>query len=123
MISPYNTPSPSSPPHSSLNQMEVRPRQILNLMLRVWSQFLHPKVPSTLAFALSLGICSGSGQQRLGSHSLVPTKRGIGLVLKLIPNPQLLRFTFQITHYLKALSLLSLLNTHKLGSIQMVQLF
>ena len=73
------------PLHSSLNQMEVRPRQILSLMLRVWSQFLPPKVPSTLAFVLSLGICSGSGRQRLGSHSLVPTKRGIGLVLKMTP--------------------------------------
>ena len=121
MMSPYNPPSPL---HSSLNQMEVRPRQILSLMQRVWSQFLPPKVPSTLAFALSLGICSGSGRQRLGSHSLAPTKRGIGLVLKVTPNPQLLRFPFQITHYyLKALALLSIPNTHKLGSFQMVQLF
>ena len=103
--------------------MEVRPRQILSLMLRVWSQFLPPKVPSTLAFALSLGICSGSGRQRLGSHSLTPTKRGIGLVQKMTPYPQLLRFPFQITHYLKALSPLSIPNTHKLGSFQMVQLF
>ena len=120
MISPYN---PPSAPHSSLNQMEVRPRQILSLMPRVWSQFLHHKVPSTLAFALSLGICSGSGRQRLDSHSLAPTERGIGLVLKLTPNPQLLRFPFQITPYLKALSPLSILNTHKLGSFQTVQLF
>ena len=122
MTSPYNPSSPPQPsPHSSLNQMEVRPRQILSLMLRVWSQFLPPKVPSTLAFALSLGICSGSGRQRLGSHSLAPTKHGIGLVLKMTPNPQLLRF--QIIHYLKALSPLSIPNTHKLGSFQMAQLF
>ena len=118
MISSYNPLPPSS-----LSPMEVRPRQILSVMLGVWSQFLHPKVPSTLAFALSLGICSGSGRQRLSSHSPVPTKRGIGLALKLIPNPQLLRFPFQITHYLKALSPLSVLNTHKLGLSQMVQLF
>ena len=91
---------PPPPPHSSLNQVEVRPHQIL-----------------------SLGIFSGSGRQRLGSHCLAPTKCGIRLVLKFTPNPQLLRFPFQITHYLKALSPLSILNTHKLGSFQMVQLF
>ena len=121
-MSPYNPPLPP-PPHSSLNQMEVRPRQILSLMLRVWSQFLPPKVPSTLTFALSLGIYSGSGRPRLGSHSLAPTKCGIGLVLKMTPNPQLLRFPFQITHYLKALSPLSIPNTHKLSSFQMVHCF
>ena len=117
MISPYNlSPSPFSKSNES---------QILNVMLRIWSQFLYSNVPSTLAYVLCLGICSGSGRERLGSHNRVPTKRGIGLALKLIPNLQLLRFEipFQITHYLKAFSPLSILNTQKLGSSQIVQLF
>ena len=77
--------------HSSLNQMEVRPHQIFSLMLTVSSQFLPPKVPSTLAFALSLGICSGSGRQRLGSHSLALSKRGIGVGTRNDPKPSTIK--------------------------------